>query len=37
MFATFAFEAGKTNGHYVRFRFKLTLGWLEAVRSLLGF
>lgn len=33
MNAIIAFEAGKTGGQYVRFRFKLSfgLGWLRAL------
>jgi hypothetical protein len=36
MIAAFAFEAGKTNGSYIRFSLKLPLGGLLMVRVLLG-
>jgi hypothetical protein len=35
--AEFAFEAGKTNGKYVRFSLKLPVEALVMVRMLLGF
>jgi hypothetical protein len=35
--AEFAFEAGKTNGQYVRFSLKLPFEALVMVRMLLGF
>ncbi len=34
MFASFAFEAGKTNGSVVRFKLKLSVGLRELVRLL---
>lgn len=34
--AVFAFEAGKTNGLFIRFSLKLPVGWLVMVRVLLG-
>ena len=34
MFASFAFEAGKTNGTVVRFRLKLHFGWFQLFRLL---
>jgi hypothetical protein len=36
MIARFAFEAGKTNGSYIRFTLELPLGWLLLGRVLLG-
>jgi hypothetical protein len=36
MIAAFAFEAGKTNGSYIRFSLKLPFGWLVMVRMLLS-
>jgi hypothetical protein len=35
--AVFAFEAGKTNGLFIRFSLKLSLEALVMVRMLLGF
>lgn len=32
MYAAFAFEAGKTDGSFVRFQLKLSLGWLLLAR-----
>jgi hypothetical protein len=34
--AVLAFEAGKTNGLFIRFSLELPLGWLFALRVLLG-
>lgn len=34
--AVLAFEAGKTNGPFIRFSLELPLGWLLMVRVLLG-
>jgi hypothetical protein len=34
--AVFAFEAGKTNGPFIRFSLKLPLGWFVVLRVLLG-
>lgn len=34
--AVFEFEAGKTNGLFIRFSLKLPLGWIGMVRVLLG-
>jgi hypothetical protein len=34
--AKLAFEAGKTNGPFIRFSLDLPLGWLVALRVLLG-
>jgi hypothetical protein len=36
MLATFTFEAGKTNGSYIRFSLGLPIGWLAIGRMLLG-
>jgi hypothetical protein len=36
MFASFAFEAVKTNGSFIRFKLKLHFGWLVIGRVLLG-
>lgn len=32
MYAAFAFEAGKTDGSFVRFQLKFSLGWLLLCR-----
>lgn len=32
MHAIFAFEAGKTNGSIIRFKLKLSFGWLTLSR-----
>jgi hypothetical protein len=34
--AVFEFEAGRTNGQFIRFSLKLPIGWLMMLRVLLG-
>lgn len=35
--AVLTFEAGRTNGQFIRFSLKLPVGWLLMLRMLLGF